>query len=212
VDKIFDFNKITDFDEHISLSIPNYGQLFSIFVELTNIFSEFNTTIVDYGCSTGKLLNTITKKENCEYIGIDNSNLLPESDTVRFIKTDAITYTTNFNKPTSVVICMFFLQFLNKRNRALMLANLKEHLNDGAILLISEKIILDDNSLDNIISRLHIAEKRINFTDKEILDKDRQLLNCMYCKKESELLQELHTLGSVTKVWQSYNFCGYIVK
>ena len=76
----FDFNKIEDFDNHINLSIPNYNQLLSLFIDLATIFSGENTTVIDYGCSTGKLLRALPKKEMCRYIGVDNSNLIPDTD------------------------------------------------------------------------------------------------------------------------------------
>ena len=58
---------------------------------------------------------------------------------------------------------------------------------------------------------MHIQEKRLHFTDKQILDKDNQLSVSMYCKTEKELEMELAYLGNFTKVWQSYNFMGYTV-
>ena len=78
--------------------------------------------------------------------------------------------------------------------------------------LVAEKVFLEDSRLQSLIHRLHIQEKRKGFTEKEILDKDLQLSVSMFCKQESELEGELKTLGSVTKVWQSYNFMGYVVQ
>ena len=78
--------------------------------------------------------------------------------------------------------------------------------------MISEKIFLNDPVLQTLIHRMHIQEKRKSFTDKEILDKDIQLSTSMFCKTEKELVQELTQIGSVVKVWQSYNFVGYVVK
>jgi hypothetical protein len=59
--------------------------------------------------------------------------------------------------------------------------------------------------------KLHLEEKRKNFKDKEILDKELQLLNSMFCLSEKELYQELKNLGKVTKIWQSYNFMAFVV-
>ena len=78
--------------------------------------------------------------------------------------------------------------------------------------MISEKVFLEDSRLQSLIHRLHIQEKRKGFTEKEILDKDLQLSVSMFCKQESELEAELKQLGAVTKVWQSYNFMGYVVQ
>jgi tRNA (cmo5U34)-methyltransferase len=208
--ELFDFNTIDNFDNHINLSIPNYEQLFDLYVSLTSIFSEEGTSVIDYGCSTGKLLKAIPKKKGVHYIGIDNSDLLPEShDGIDFIKEDALQVMPS---SASVVISMFFLQFLSKIKRQIMLQKLKEHVDAGSILLISEKVILDDSRLDNLLSRLHIHKKRGQFSDTEILTKDKQLICTMFCKTEQELLRELQSIGKVTKVWQSFTFMGFIVK
>jgi len=212
--KGFDFNTVKDFDNHISLSIPNYDQLFSIFNNLVNIFSEPNTSVIDYGCSSGKLLNETQLKGDCSYFGIDISNLLPENTnhkSIHFVKQDAIEFGTGFTGSVSVVVCMFFLQFLGRKKRKDMLEIMERHLKEGATLLIAEKIILNDAYINNLLFNLHMTEKRKYFNDQEILDKNYQLLNSMYCKEEIVLLNELN-FGTVTKVWQSYNFCGYVVR
>jgi len=211
--EIFDFNKVEGFNRHIAMSIPNYEQLFSIFLELVSVFSEPETCVIDYGCSAGRLLLELPKKASCKYFGVDVAELLPTSNVdVQFNKADAIAYGRSFNEPVSVVISMFFLQFLGNRKRKEMLKVLRDQVSSGATLLISEKTLIDDSIINAIISRLHVQEKRKNFADDEILNKDRQLLRSMFCRQESELLDELNNIGTVTKVWQSYNFCGYIVK
>ena len=222
---MFDFNKVEDFDKHISLSIPNYDQLFNTFKNIASIYSEPDSCVIDYGCSTGKFLLQLPKKKGCRYYGIDESSLIPPTtSSIHFFKEDAILFgeeinqrleidiPSNFLNQPSVVVCMFFLQFLTKSERKKMLSVLKSQIDGGAVLLISEKIMLSDIKIDNIISRLHIEEKRKNFTDTEILDKDRQILDSMYILEETELLKELNSIGNATKVWQSYNFCGYVVK
>ena len=193
---------------------PNYSQLLSLFIELTTILSGPNTTVIDYGCSTGKLLKALPKKPTCKYIGIDNSDLLPDEDKViEYVKTDATVYPPcPLNPPPSVTLSMFFLQFLHRKQRQSMHQIFKKQVKGGSTLLISEKVILDDAQIDNLISRLHIHTKRKNFSPTEILDKDRQLLQSMFCKTEAELMEELSDIGRVTKVWRSFNFMGFVVK
>ena len=113
---------------------------------------------------------------------------------------------------TSVLISMFTLQFLGRTKRQRILPLIKEVIDKGAILLIAEKVYLNDPILQMLVHRQHIQEKRKHFTDKEILDKDIELSNSMFCKNESLLEQELNELGFKTKVWQSYNFMAYTVQ
>ena len=71
---------------------------------------------------------------------------------------------------------------------------------------------LNDPKLQMLVHRMHIREKRKNFTDKEILDKDTRLSISMFCKTEEEITKELEEIGKVSKVWQAYNFMGFVVK
>ena len=92
VDKIFDqqiigvedfeFNqRVADvFDDMVSRSVPFYGEIHRILVDLTNyIFSKTNKPVVyDLGCSTGTTLSILSKKiaeqgKTPKLIGIDNS-------------------------------------------------------------------------------------------------------------------------------------------
>jgi DNA-binding MltR family transcriptional regulator len=100
---------------------------------------------------------------------------------------------------------------LGKHQRRRVLNIIKPMLDAGAILLISEKVFLNDSRLQQIIHKLHIQEKRKGFTDTEILDKDLKLSVSMYCKTEQELMNELNEIGVVSKVWQSFNFMGFMV-
>ena len=213
--KEFNFNEIDDFDSHINLSIPSYDKLFSLFVELATIYSRNTSFVIDYGCSTGRLLKTLPERKNCKYIGIDCANLLPTESTEQctFIKTDAVTETiTQEMRKDAVVVSMFFLQFLTERNRKIMLAKMKETVSSGGVLLISEKVILNDPYLESVLARIFLNTKRGKFTDSEILTKDKELVYSMFCKTQSRLLEELEQIGNVTQVWQSYNFMGFVVK
>ena len=74
-------------------------------------------------------------------------------------------------------ICVKEVQKMNSlicRNCSQLLQIFKEQVRGGSTLLISEKVILDDAQIDNLISRLHLHTKRKNFSPAEIMDKDRQ--------------------------------------
>ena len=89
---MFDFNKVKDFDKHISLSIPHYEFVIDTILTLSDYFIEDDTNIYDIGCSTGLFLQALkerTKHKNINLIGIDNSTLIPDStEHIQFIKSD----------------------------------------------------------------------------------------------------------------------------
>tara|TARA_R110000737_G_scaffold222900_1_gene238038 strand:- start:41 stop:685 length:645 start_codon:yes stop_codon:yes gene_type:complete len=211
----FDFKKVDDFEKHIELSIPNFLTLDNIFKHVTHEFAQPESTVVDLGCSTGRFLSGLTQIEGCQYVGVDTVDMETRRDNFFFIEGDVEKWLEEQLQNTavaSVIVSMFFLQFLGAKKRARVLNLIRHHIELGAKLLISEKVFLEDSRLQSLIHRLHIQEKRKGFTEKEILDKDLQLSVSMFCKQESELEAELKQLGAVTKVWQSYNFMGYVVQ
>ena len=69
----FGHGEAENFDEHIKKSIRGYDNLLQDVVNLSQYFVEQNTTVVDIGCSTGKLLQKIVAKNviDCEYVGVE---------------------------------------------------------------------------------------------------------------------------------------------
>ena len=179
----FDFDKIEDFEKHIELSIPNFLTLDNIFRNIAHEYAQPESTVVDLGCSTGRFLSSLNKTKDVNYFGFDEVDMLNRHNDFKFLKGDC----------EDLVLSI-------------------DEIDSGSVLLISEKVYLNDPRLQQTISRLHIQEKRKGFTDKEILDKDLELSVSMFCKTESDLEKELSLLGRVSKVWQSYNFMGYVVK
>jgi len=208
---MFDFSKVDNFDKHINLSIPSYETLSDVFTGIACAFAHSESTVVDIGCSTGRFLSALPKCDGCDYLGIDRVKFKDMNKDFSFSLGDAKEILPTV-KNVSVIVSMFCLQFMGEKKRSEVLEIVKEKIDQGATFLISEKIFLNDPVLQTLIHRMHIQEKRKSFTDKEILDKDIQLSTSMFCKTEKELVQELTQIGSVVKVWQSYNFVGYVVK
>tara|TARA_B100000941_G_scaffold28803_1_gene17059 strand:+ start:2175 stop:2822 length:648 start_codon:yes stop_codon:yes gene_type:complete len=212
---MFDFSKIEDFDSHINQSIPNYSSLFAIFKSIAEHYAQPYSHVVDLGCSTGAFLHQLNKNKDTHYHGIDVVDFKNRKKGFQFHKGDVYDHLMSISSKighTSVLISMFTLQFLGRTKRQRILPLIQEVIDKGAILLIAEKVYLNDPILQMLVHRQHIQEKRKHFTDKEILDKDIELSNSMFCKNESLLEQELNGLGFKTKVWQSYNFMAYTVQ
>tara|TARA_R110000796_G_scaffold152950_1_gene269329 strand:- start:47 stop:688 length:642 start_codon:yes stop_codon:yes gene_type:complete len=209
--KPFEFDTIEDFDKHINLSIPSYETLSDVFAGVTCAFAQPESSVVDVGCSTGKFLSELPKANDCNYIGIDKTELKNIHKGFELTIGDVEKVLPNLDN-VSVVVSMFTLQFLGKLKRKRVLSQIKEKVLEGAIFLVAEKVYLDDPLIQTLVHKMHIQEKRKSFHDKEILDKDTQLAISMFCKTETELLKELLQIGNVSKVWQSYNFMGFTVR
>ena len=209
----FEFSKVKDFDRHIELSIPNYQTLSNVFSGICTAFAQPETSVIDIGCSTGRFLDSLPDFENVDLIGIDNQ-MQPVSNKIEFINIDVGLRETiiEFTKEPSVFVSMFTLQFLGSPKRKNVLRMIKKYVDNGAIFLVAEKVHLANPKIEMLIHRMHIQEKRKNFTDKEILKKDSELMMSMYCLTLDDLFKELSEVGIVSQVWQSYNFVGYAVQ
>lgn len=63
----FSFDTVKDFDNHISSSILGYDLLHSLILNISTFFIKDNCTIVDLGCTSGKLINTIKDRHKKEF-------------------------------------------------------------------------------------------------------------------------------------------------
>ena len=212
---MFDFSKVDNFDKHINMSIPHYDTLIKNFSGLINYYSQFESNVLDLGCSTGSLLGALQKKDSCTYIGVDKihfkENNAPQKNWI-FVQEDIENYlSSNLFASYSVISSVFTLQFLSRQKRKNVLNYIKQHINNDTVFLVSEKVYLKDAVLQTLIHKLHLEQKRKSFHDTEILDKELQLMNSMFCLSEEELYEELQILGNVTKIWQSYNFMGFVI-
>jgi tRNA (cmo5U34)-methyltransferase len=208
----FEFDNIKDFDNHISLSIPNYEGLFDIFQAISLEYMPENGNCIDIGCSTGRFLNNLSQNIDGNYYGIDIVDMKsPFYKNFTFVKSDAYETLKQFEN-VDLVICMFTLQFLGKTKRKLVVNELKRLVENGSKLLISEKVFIGDAKLSSAIQKEHINQKRKHFSDKEILDKEYALLGKMHCLTDFDMNKELEEIGYHSQVWQSYNFKGWFVE
>jgi len=205
---MFDFSAIGDFEKHINMSIPNYSGLCNIFKAFVYEFAQPEGDVVDLGCSSGSFLNSVYGAKSVRYIGVDSVNF-DSQKSFKFVQDDCETFLMNHER-ADVIVSMFTLQFLGKHKRKRVVEQLRRLVNSGAVLLVSEKMLLDSR-VESVLKRGHLQDKRKHFSDTEILDKDLDLFGSMFCLDESDLVKELESIGKVSRVWQSFNFAGFIV-
>jgi tRNA (cmo5U34)-methyltransferase len=208
----FDFNNIKEFDNHISLSIPNYDGLFDIFQAIALEYMPEDGKCIDIGCSTGKFLNDLSLQTKGDYYGVDVVDMKsPYYENITYVNADAYDILKQFTN-VDIIICMFTLQFLGKTKRKLIVNELKRLVENGSKLLIAEKVFIGDAKLSSVIYKEHINQKRKHFSDTDILDKDYALLGKMQCLSDFDINKELEHIGFHSQVWQSYNFKGWFVE
>lgn len=211
--KEFSFNTIENFDEHILQSIPNYDVLFKSIVNITDYFIDTQKNVYDIGCSTGKLLHFLSRSfPDVKMIGLDYSaHLLPKSENnISFVQCD-LNEDFKFNK-AGLIFSIFTLQFIKKENRQKVINNIYDSLGKGNAFIFAEKTYAKHPVLQDIFTFAYYDYKKFSFTEKEILDKEKDLRRILHPQTQEENIQMLHYAGfNIIEMFYKYlNFEGYI--
>lgn len=213
----FSFDTIENFDEHIDLSIPDFGKLTEIILNLSSYFVPDGARVYDLGCSTGVLLSKMNQRHQnatLDLIGFDcSANLLGKyaqpAENLRFVQIDI---TRTQLAPSNLVLSVFTLQFLPVDERAGMLAEIYRSLKPGGALIIAEKIFVSSGFLQEVFCFSHYDHKRKAFTSEQILSKQHDLRRLMHPQSEQRVTDELLSAGfsTVTPFWQSLLFKAWV--
>jgi tRNA (cmo5U34)-methyltransferase len=202
----FDFSKVENFDDHITQSIPMLHELDVILNRIMFDFAQAGTAVIDVGCSTGRLLRAIDKRDDVWYVGVDRDMKPEPCADVEFITGDVLQAQLY---SASVMVAVFTAQFMSYRDRAQFFEMCHDNLVGGGVLLVAEKLHSNDRRLDNSLSAQLMTFKRATFTDREIVDKAVALAPVMHQQTEAGLMDELHMFRSVDPIWRWGNFGCY---
>lgn len=211
-------NFSTAFDEHINKSIRGYSDLRNDVVAISKYFVEDNTSVIDIGCSQGSLLrkmwelNTHTKKS--QYLGIDINEDFRQhwqnEENLKYVIDDVTTM--EFPNDLSLVTSLFTFQFLPERTRLPLMKKIYDHLIEGGAFVFSEKVLSPSGKIQNMMEFLYYDYKLQSFSEKQILDKERELRHLAKLTNEDLLTKQLIDVGFrlIQPFWRNYNFVGYI--
>jgi tRNA (cmo5U34)-methyltransferase len=209
--KPFSFDTIDNFDEHIAKSIPNYHLLADAIRDLSTFFVKEDYSVVDLGCSTGALLESIPFEG--DKLGIDiSSNLLPQShDNVEFVNKDLRSF-YNFGKTPSLILSIFTLQFLPLGDRQGILNLVYDQLAEGGAFVWAEKCYEEDGELENVFNFAYYDFKGKHFSSNEIMSKERDLRPLMKTKTAEDNLAMAVDAGFEKGAcfWKFFNFEAWL--
>ena len=220
----FDAQVVEVFPDMIKRSVPGYNTIIDTIGSLSQTYVKDNTNIYDLGCSLGAATLAMRQNiaaENCQIIGIDNSEAMVERCKMHInafkgktpcsiIKDDILNVKI---ENASMVVLNFTLQFIDKNNRLPLLTHIANGMNKGGILVLSEKISHDNTVCHDILTNLHHDFKRANgYSDLEIAQKRTALEQVMKPDTLDIHHQRLSQAGfSQTSVWfQCFNFISLI--
>ena len=216
------------FDEHINWSIRGYSNLLSDVISFSRYFVENDTTIVDIGCSTGKLTQALVEYNQdhapkADYGGVeiaegffkDLDNRVGQIQqkvplaSVEFVYDDVRNY--NFQN-CSLVTSVFTLQFMSKKDRGRVITDIYKGLNSGGGFIFAEKIDCKNSRLQDMMTFNYYDFKKEKFDYDDIMTKERTLRNMLKPNtwKEIEDMLEFAGFKTVEQCWRNHNFVGAI--
>jgi len=212
------------FPDMLERSIPGYRTTIDSIRFLASKYSRKETNCYDLGCSLGAssiALGEGAAHNDCKIIAIDKSS----SMTKRFseiIKREKLNLNIQiFNEDVidakitnaSIVIMNFTLQFIRKQDRQYVLDKIYNGLNDGGLLLLSEKIIEGDEKINNLLIDLHENFKLENLYTKEEIQNKKESIKNVLIEDEISTHQSRLSKSGFTKfgIWlQHFNFASFV--
>ena len=172
------------FDKHIQRSVPLYAETHKLVCSFSDYFINEGSTIYDIGCSTGTLIQKITKRhkdlKNLNLIGLDISkNMIEHSKTrnqyknAKYFRRDITKY--KFKK-SSMILSMFTIQFIPPKHRQDLINKIYDSLDWGGGFLLFEKVRGSDARFQEMMQNIYIDYKIDNkFSYEEIIKKSMSL-------------------------------------
>jgi tRNA (cmo5U34)-methyltransferase len=215
----FSFSNFSSkFDEHINKSIRGYSDLRNDIVQISRYFIEPNTSVMDIGCSQGSLLKIIkdvnTQSTNTNYLGVDINNDFKKhwknEKNLKYVIDDITTM--EFPNNLSFVTSLFTFQFLPERHRLPLMKKIYDNLVEGGSFVFSEKVLSISGKIQNMMEFMYYDYKLQNFSEKQILDKERELRHLAKLTNEDLLIKQMLEIGFryIQPFWRNFNFIGYI--
>jgi len=220
----FDAQVVEVFPDMISRSVPGYNTIIDTIGRLSQQFVQKDSNIYDLGCSLGAATLAMRKgitAENCNIIGVDNS-----SDMVKRCKmhVEAFKGQTPVNiiegniqdiaiENASMVVLNFTLQFIEKSHRQALLTKIANGLKPGGLLVLSEKITADDQTVDQVLIDLHHSFKHDNgYSELEVAQKRSALEKVMLTDSVDVHKERLTEAGfkHISLWFQCFNFTSFI--
>lgn len=191
--KDFSFDKTVAevFPDMIQRSVPGYNTIIENIGNIAAQYAQNNTQLYDLGCSLGAASLSMQKQveaDNCKVIAIDNSPAMVERCKLHLsafksrlpvdVICDDIQNVEISN--ASVVVLNFTLQFIQPTQREAIIQKIFSGLQEGGVLIISEKLRHPSDSGNALLVDLHHEFKRQNgYSELEISQKRTALENVM---------------------------------
>lgn len=141
---VFDEHVAPEFDKHVRKSVPNYVHVQDLAETFSDWFTYPNSTVIDFGASTGETLRRIKRRHSktLNLIGYDNSQAM-----INQAKTKGVDITfADLEKPFvlpdfSYAVSLYTLQFLRPDARNALLKRIYHCLENSGGMFVVEKVL-----------------------------------------------------------------------
>ena len=229
-EKPFCFNKEVAkvFPDMLQRSIPGYAATIDAIRSLAARYVKAGTNCYDLGCSLGA--STIAIRQGitapkCKIVAVDNAtamiercrNIIAEDDR-QFSPETAVTIVENDIRDieitnASMVVLNYTLQFIRKADRNPLMQSIHEGLNNDGLLIMSEKVVDENQEIEQLLVDLHHEHKHRNgYSKLEISRKRSSLENVLVPETIAAHQERLSKAGfNHYAVWQRHlNFASFI--
>ena len=226
--KIADFSfddQVADvFPDMIDRSVPGYRSIITMIETLTEHYAQPRSTLYDLGCSLGASTLSMRRgitAEGCSIISVDTSETMIERCAKAIerdhnqtpVKTICGDIREMDISNASVVVLNFTLQFIPLEDRLQLLEKINRGMRPGGVLILSEKVVFEDQHLDELLIDIHHDYKRAHgYSDLEISQKRSALENVLIPETIPNHRERLIQAGFASiDVWfQCFNFMSML--
>lgn len=223
-DFAFDGKVAHVFDDMVGRSVPFYDEIQRMTCELSADFAQPDSAIYDLGCSTGTTFHRLDPMldPSVTLVGIDNSGpmldqareKLAEVSQRRKVRLQQADIENGYPlENASVVLMVLTLQFVRPLHREKIARKIFEGLNRNGVLIIVEKLLSADSTLNRLFIDHYYDYKRAQgYSETEITQKREALENVLipYRMEENVALLKGAGFAHVEDFFRWYNFSGII--
>jgi tRNA (cmo5U34)-methyltransferase len=216
------------FPDMLRRSIPGYEASLEAIGSLAARYVRAGSNCYDLGCSLGAAslaMRQGIRAGGCRIVAIDNAPAMvercrgivreecqraPEGPPVDVVEGDILDIEIS---NASMVVLNYTLQFLPLAERDTMIGRIARGLNDGGLLVLSEKVVDPDPTMEALLVELHHEHKRRNdYSALEISRKRAALENVLIPETVDQHRDRLLRAGfGSAAVWLRYfNFVSII--
>jgi tRNA (cmo5U34)-methyltransferase len=223
-DFVFDERVAAVFPDMIQRSVPGYATIINMIGTLASRGVKPGTRCYDLGCSLGAAALAMRRGMGgrpVPIIAVDNSQPMLErarvlldrsgdADAIELVCADVLEVPI---ESAAMVVLNFTLQFIDPAQRSALLARIYEGLLPGGMLVLSEKITLPSESMQQLFTAMHHSFKQAQgYSDLEISQKRSALERVLLPERLDTHRQRLHGVGfeTVEVCFQCFNFVSLL--